>query len=219
MSDAAFRVTRLVYTGFIATWFVVYADRFGPSFVLWFCCAANLLAVAGLWLERPLPISMAAVSVFVIQALFAIDLASRLLVGRHLVGGTEYVFDASRPLELRVLTLHHLVTPLVVLFALRRFGYDRRALLAQSALAVLLVVAGYVAVDPRTTTDDTSMPLVDGRPFDRDYDVNWSHGLFDRPDPRGAVPALAWLLFVYPLIVHLPTHLALSRLGTKRPAA
>lgn len=217
MSRRAFRVTRYVYTAFITTWFVAYALRFGPSFVLWFCCAANLLTLAGLWLERPLPISMAAISVLAVHGVFALDIVSRLILGRYLVGGTEYVFDPSRPLALRVLTLHHLVTPVVIVLGLVRFGYDRRALLAQSVLATLLVLAGYFAVDPRRCTDDDAMPFVDGAPFDRDYNVNFSHGLFDRPDPARGVPALMWLLLGYPLLVHAPTHLVLRRVAPRRP--
>jgi hypothetical protein len=53
------------------------------------------------------------------------------------------MWDARFPLALRLLSLFHVVWPPLLWWALRRVGYDRRALLAQSvfALAVMAVSA------------------------------------------------------------------------------
>jgi hypothetical protein len=39
--------------------------------------------------------------------LWAIDVAARLLTGRHLFGGTEYMWDGAVPLFVRLLSLFH----------------------------------------------------------------------------------------------------------------
>ncbi|MBM3801647.1 MAG: hypothetical protein FJW26_04960 [Acidimicrobiia bacterium] len=63
-----------------------------------------------------------------------------LLTGKHLLGGTEYLWDAHFPLAVRLLTLFHLVWPVLLIWALRRVGYDRRALQWQTAFAVAVLV-------------------------------------------------------------------------------
>jgi hypothetical protein len=73
--------------------------------------------------------------------LWSMDVGWRLVTGHHLVGGTEYMWDASYPLGVRLQSTFHLVLPLVLLSAMRKLGYERRALTLQAAIAggVLIV--------------------------------------------------------------------------------
>ena len=93
-----------------------------------------------------------------IDTVWTLDFLWRLLLGRHLIGGTEYMWDPRWPLCTRLLSLYHVVLPGLLLMALRRTGYDRRAYLLQSLIAVGAVIAGrllgprvninYAFVDP-----------------------------------------------------------------------
>jgi hypothetical protein len=56
------------------------------------------------------------------------------LVGGRLTGLAAYMFDRRMPLHLRSLSLFHVALPPLLLWLLRRLGYDRRALLTQTAL-------------------------------------------------------------------------------------
>ena len=51
------------------------------------------------------------------------------------------MWDPGYPGWLRALSLFHVLLPVTLVFGLRRVGYDRRALAAQSALAALVLVA------------------------------------------------------------------------------
>ena len=64
------------------------------------------------------------------------------MAGRHLIGGTEYMWDPRWPLFTRLLSLYHVVLPPLLVLALRRIGYDRRGYLLQSAIAAVAVAAG-----------------------------------------------------------------------------
>ena len=121
------------------------------------------------------------------------------------------VFAASRPVWLRTMTLHHVVTAATVLFALRRFGYDPRAFRLQTRLGSVLLLAGYFFADPWVRTDDVLVSSGAGVSFDPDYDINWSHGLGGRPEEGTFPMALLFMLVGYPIAVHLPTHFVLRR--------
>jgi hypothetical protein len=105
--------------------------------------------------------------------------------------------------------------PLLLLFAISRLGYVPRAIWIQTLVALVVIPLGYWAADPSLHTNDAIMPRVDGVAFDRDFNLNWTHGFHDRP-ASGAAPWLTvWLS--YPLLVHLPTHVLLSWLPWTRP--
>lgn len=205
------RALSACYLVLVAIWGIVYLVRFGPAIFLWFCCASNVVLAIGLARDSRLLVSMSAVAVLPVQLLFVLDLLAAILFHVHPFGGTEYLFEPARPPWLAVLALHHVVAPLFALRFLRHRGYEPRALARQTVLGATLLVAGYVFVDPTTTTDDVAMPIVDGVAFDRDYDVNWAHGLRGRPPDGNGLPAWLIMLFGYPLAVHLPTHVALRR--------
>jgi hypothetical protein len=84
---------------------------------------------------------MAALTSLVIDGAWIVDLAWRAATGRHLVGGSEYMWDARHPAWLRLLSLFHVWLPPTLVWALRRTGYDRRAFAAQTALAFVVIAA------------------------------------------------------------------------------
>ena len=73
--------------------------------------------------------SAMAVAVLVPEAVWNLDFFTRLIAGRDVIGldATGYMFDAALPLWLRALSLFHVFLPLLLLWTVRRLGYDPRA--------------------------------------------------------------------------------------------
>jgi hypothetical protein len=191
---------------FVAAWVPCYWAHYGPQNFLWFCDVANFVLAAALWWESALLFSWQAVSVLLIQVLWSIDFLCRAILGFHPIGGTGYMFDPEHyPLHIRLLSLFHLATPPLLLWALGRFGYDRRALALQTATACVILPISYWAFAP-------------------EQNLNWAWGPFDKPQELVA-PGLyfAACLVGYPLLLYVPTHLLLMRCchrpdaGTSRP--
>jgi len=174
-------------------WVPAYASVWGASNFLHLCDVAVILTCAGLWSGSALLLSSQAVSSIVIDLLWDVDVASRLLTGRHLLGGTEYLWDASFPLAVRLLTLFHVVWPVLLVWSLRRVGYDRRGYWLQVALASCLFVAARFT-DPRLNINYAFQD-----PF-----FHRSLG----PAPVHVVVSILGLA----VLVYLPVHLVLARL-------
>ena len=105
------------------------------------CDVAVILTCVGLWTNSGLLISSQAISSLLVDIAWALDAGWRLFTGHHLIGGTEYLFDASEPLWIRLLSLYHLVLPALLLWMLYRMGYDRRGWALQSAIALPVFIA------------------------------------------------------------------------------
>ena len=195
---------KLAWTLWVAVWIPLYWKQWGPSTFLWFCDLANLLILAALWTESALLFSWQAVSVLLFQIAFTVDVAGRALLGRHLIGGTEWVFnDGTIPLYIKLLSVGmHLAAPPLLIWAVRKLGYDRRALLAQVATVCILLPICWLG-------------------WDATLNLNWVYKPFNRPQTSMS-PGLYLLVCIigYTLLVFLPTHLLLARLfGGKKEAA
>jgi hypothetical protein len=182
---------KLVWTVWVVVWAPLYWKHYGAQNFLYFCDLGNLLIAVALWLESPLIFSWQATGLLLFQSLYTIDLLGAVLSNRHLIGGTEYMFDSGLPLYLRLLSLFHVVTPPLLLWAIRRLGYDRRGWKYQTLTTWVVVPINHF-----------------WRP---QYDVNWAHGPFFHE--QHVVPGWAYLLgylVVVPLVVYFPTHLLLQ---------
>jgi hypothetical protein len=135
-----FPILRWVAIAWMLVWLPAYIRVWGWPNLLHLCDIAVIFACAGFWLGDRLLISSQAVSLLAPGVLWTADVGWRLFTGRYLVGGTEYMWDVHYPLWVRLLSLFHIGLPIVLLYALRKTGYDRRALAAQSAIAAALLV-------------------------------------------------------------------------------
>jgi len=126
------------------------------------------------------------------QTLYTVDFVGALLTSHHLVGGTEYMFDPGLPLPIRLLSLFHVVTPPLLLWAIWRLGYDPRGWKLQTLMAWVVVPLNYF-----------------WRP---EQDVNWARGLFFRE--QHVIPGWAYLL-AYLTVVPLTRWWEVSRAPTK----
>lgn len=182
---------KLLWTAFVLAWAPLYWRQYGAQNFLFYCDLGNLLITFGLWFESRLVLSWQAVNLLVFQSLYVVDLLSALLTGHHVVGGTEYMFDPSIALSIRLLGLYHVVVPILLLWAVHRLGYDSRALTWATLLMLVVVPVNFF-----------------WRPQDN---VNFARGIghVQRLFP-GWLYLLGYFILV-PLLIYWPTHIALRR--------
>lgn len=129
-----FPVLRWVGLLWVAVWLPAYIHAWGWANLLHLCDVAVILGCAGLWWGGPLLVSSQAVSSLAAGVIWFLDVGWRLVTGRFLVGGTEYMWDTRVPLWIRLLSSFHIGLPLALLWGMRKIGYDRRALGLQAAI-------------------------------------------------------------------------------------
>jgi hypothetical protein len=187
---------KIGYTLFVAVLVPIYLRHYGPANFLWYSDVALLAMVPGLWLESPLIASTMSVAVLLPEILWNLDFFARLATGRAPLGLAAYMFHARLPRYLRALSLFHVALPVVLLWAVARLGYDRRALVVQTISGTALFLLSYALTDPKDN-------------------INWVFGPGAEPQRRIPPPVyLAALVVLFPLIVYWPTHLVLARLFT-----
>jgi len=185
---------KIGWTIWLIVWAPIYWRQYGAQNFLFFCDIGNVLIGVGLWLESSLIFSWATCGLLLFQSLYTIDLAGALLTGRHLIGGTEYMFDPHLSLSVRLLSLFHIVTPPLLLWAIWRLGYDTRGWKLQTLMTWIVIPINYF-----------------WRP---EQDVNWARGLFFHE--QHAMPGWAYLLLyliAVPALIYLPTHFVLLRVS------
>ena len=90
MSGHPFPRLRWAALLWLAVWAPTYAVVYGLGNFLHLCDVAVVLTCLGLWRASALLLSMQALDVL-IDLSWDLDLAWRLVTGRHLLGGTEYM--------------------------------------------------------------------------------------------------------------------------------
>ncbi len=196
------------FTAFMAVLVPVYWANYGPTNFLYFCDAALFLALIAVWTESALAASMAAaVGILIPQFVWCVDFGCELF-GIHLTGMTSYMFDGQKSLFLRGLSFFHGWLPFLLLFLLKRLGYDKRALPAWTAMAwglclvafFLLPAAGAVVANHNT-------------PRNVDYVFGLSDEVAQHWLPAGTYLVL-WMLALTS-VFYVPTHFLLKRVFPK----
>jgi hypothetical protein len=189
---------KIPYTLFLCLLVPVYWVHYGPRNFLWFSDLALLMIAAAMWLQSRWLASMAAVSVLLLELAWNLDFFTRLIADVRLLGLADYMFERSRPLPLRALSLFHVVMPPLLVWLVLELGYEPRAWLAQAALSWIVLPLTYAL----TRAQDN---------------VNWVYGLGKEPQ-RWMPPWLyvGLLMVLFPLCVYLPTHLILAHLAGPR---
>lgn len=193
---------KIAYTAFVAVLVPYYWKTYGPTNFLYFCDVALLMTVAGLWQENALLVSIPTVGIIVPQAVWMADFLGSA-VGVPLLGMTAYMFDDQLSLFARGLSFFHFWLPLLLLWAVWRLGYDRRALVWWTVLAWCLQLVCYFAMPaPPAPPDDPNVPV----------NINYVFGLNEAGPQTWMAPGafLALMMIGLPLLIFLPTHAALS---------
>ncbi|MFZ9060363.1 MAG: hypothetical protein ACO218_03985 [Steroidobacteraceae bacterium] len=184
---------KLAYTALVLVVLVVWLRNYGWRNLLWFSDIALLGAVPALWLDHAPTASILTTAVLVPELMWNLDFLLRLLLRRRILGLTEYMFDAGRPLVLRLLSLFHVPLPAVLLWMVYHYGYDASVGLPGAVLLLALVLPA-------------------SRLFSsEDANINWSWHL---PFTRHRLPAgihLPLLFAAMVVLFCLPTDWAMQR--------
>jgi hypothetical protein len=127
--------------GWLVLFVAIYGWAYGAENFIRLCDVAVILTCLGIMTGSPLLVSSQAVSSLLVDLAWDLDLLWRLFFGRHLIGGTEYMWDSRYPLWVRLMSLFHVVWPPLLLVVLRRLGYEPRGFALQSAIAAVVLVA------------------------------------------------------------------------------
>jgi hypothetical protein len=189
---------------FLAVLIPIYLRTYGPTNFLWFCDAALILTVAGMWMESSLLISMCAVGILLPQFLWLADFGINAC-GIHFLGVTAYMFDPHLSIFTRGLSLFHGWLPLLLLWLLSRVGYDERALIPWGALATVLVLVCYFFT-----------PAAGAHPADPNTPININNIYgFNNARPQTWINenlyVALWIGALW-FLVFLPTHLILRKI-------
>jgi hypothetical protein len=195
MAPAAntFPILRWFALLWMIVWLPAYFRVWGWANLVHLCDVGVILSFLGIWLANSLLLSSQAVGALAAGVLWMLDVGWRLATGRFLVGGVDYMWDSRYPIWVRLLSTFHIGLPLLLLWTLRKVGYDKRALALQSAIAAVLLIAS--------------------RFLQADLNMNWAYR-----DPVwhrtwGPAPAhVALTLIVIVVLIYWPTHVLLGRL-------
>ena len=194
---------KLAYSAFCAVMIPAYWHEYGPTNFLYFCDAAVFITLAALWLENSLLASIAAVGIVLPQIVWVLDFAGHFF-GLKITGMSDYMFDPSLPLFTRTLSLFHGWLPFLLIYAVRRLGYDRRGFAAWLCIAWCLMLVSYFWMPPSgAVLANPKQPV----------NINYVFGFGDKT-PQSWMPAWAWLLTMLvgmPALVWLPSHFALLK--------
>jgi len=196
---------KLAYTAYMAVLVPVYWYYYGPTNFLYFCDVALILTLIAIWPENALLISMCAVGILVPQAVWVVDFVSAA-AGFPLTGMTNYMFDASHSLFLRLLSLFHGWLPFLLVYLVWRTGYDRRGFWSWTLLAWALLFVCFFFMPPPTANPGLT-PV----------NINYVWGLSDTA-AQTWVPPDAWFagqLIGLPIIAFAPVHFLLARFMPK----
>lgn len=196
---------KTAYTGFLAVMIPVYLRNYGPTNFLYFCDAALLLTLVGIWWENALLVSIPAVGILLPQFFWCIDFIVQVCGGK-LTGLTGYMFDANRSLFLRGLSLFHGWLPFLLFYLVCKLGYDKRALLIWSLCCVTLCLIAYFLLPPAgAVLADPKLPR----------NVNYVFGILSDDQPQVWMSPLAYLgTWIVALIgvAAVPTHFLLKKI-------
>lgn len=195
---------KVTYTAFMAVLIPVYWYHYGPTNFLYFCDIALLLTLVGIWNESPLLISLPAVGILMPQALWCVDFVVQLC-GFKMTGMTAYMFDETKPLFLRGLSLFHGWLPFLLVYLVFKTGYDHRALKGCTAGAIGLCLIAFFLLPPAgAVLADPNLPR----------NVNYVFGMDDALAQTWTSPEVylvTWIVLLT-VLVFLPTHFILKKI-------
>lgn len=195
---------KLAYTAFLAVMIPVYWLNYGPTNFLYFCDVALLLTLVGIWKEDALLISIPAVGILMPQFLWCVDYIVQFAGGK-MTGMTAYMFNEKSSLFLRGLSFFHGWLPFLLLYLVKKIGYDTRAAIGWSVICVLLCLTAYFLMPPAgAVLASPNIPR----------NINYVFGM-DDAKPQSMLPPLlylgAWMAALIG-IVTVPTHFLLKKI-------
>lgn len=126
--EIALLITKLVFTAFTLVLIPFYWRAHGSQNFLWLSDIALFLTLIAFWMNSSLLISVSVISFLLPEIVWNIDFFFQLLARRRLLGVTDYMFDPKRTLFLRGLSLFHIALPILWIWGLYLWGYNKTPL-------------------------------------------------------------------------------------------
>jgi hypothetical protein len=190
---------KIGYTLWVIAWIILYARFVTWQHYLWLCHLGNVVIVIGLWTENGLLLSWQALSLLFADLVWTIDFLIGLTFGQTPLGSAWYMFapEADFPRLQKALALFHLFLPMLLIWCVWRFGYDRRALWLQVATCVIIFPISFLVSAP-------------------DDNINWVYGPFGNVQHTVSPPLyLLAAIPAYLLVLYGPSHLLLCLLAPR----
>lgn len=182
---------KLAFTLFVAVLVPVYWKKWGPANFLWFSDVALFVMLIAVWLESNLLASMMAIGVLIPEIAWNIGYFSRLMSGHKTFSLTDYMFDSSRSLFLRSLSLFHVFLPAIIIWMLWKLGFREDAFYYQLALGWSVLLVTYFFTNPTEN-------------------INWVFGPGSKPQTMlNSALYFLLVLLAFPILFYLPTYLIL----------
>ena len=134
------------YTAFVFIVIAVYWVKYGPANFLWFSDIAFFGMAYALWRDDALFPSMMAIGVLPLEFIWTFSYFSGFVgdYGQTWMGVGDYMFDQNLPMWLRALSWFHFFMIGAVIYMLLRKGYDKRAFIPQTVLAMVVLAATHI---------------------------------------------------------------------------
>ncbi len=187
MHSISFWIT-IPYTLFVAVLVPVYWVRYGLTNFLWFSDMALIGTLAALWLESSFLVSMMTTGFLLFDVVWSFLFFYRLIQGGRRGGSVGYMFDPQYSFFIRVLSLFHIILPIIQLWAIGKLGYDVQAWKYQVVLGWIVLPLSYAVSGSKEN-------------------INWVYGVKEVPQKWLPAPLyVAALMVLYPILVCYPTH-------------
>jgi hypothetical protein len=182
-------VQKTLVTAFMCLLIPVFLHYYGPTNFLYFCDLALLVFWLGLVLDSPVLLSAALVGGVLPVLVWNLVFFSSLLSPNPSDSLVGYMFDPEYPLFLRALSvIYKAALPILVLYAVRRVGFDPRGFALWAAVTTPALFVCYLL--PKTPADRFTPA-----------NINYVHGIPGLVAETYALPvviamnlAIAWLL-------------------------
>ena len=139
---------KISYTIFVAVLVPVYWKKWGPANFLWFSDVALFVMLSAVWLESGLLASMMGIAVLAPEIAWNISFFFQLLTGKRIFSLTDYMFDQSKSVFLRALSLFHVALPPLILWMIWKLGFEEKAIYYQILFGWFILFITYFFTDP-----------------------------------------------------------------------
>ncbi len=133
---------KIFMLAWVVAWIPIYTHYYGWTDFLHLSDIAIAITAIGLWFESPVLLTSQAISTLIAESIWTFDVAWAAVTGHILIPGVEYLWETKYPLWLRLMTFYHLWLTALLVWAVWRVGYHRRALKLQMGIATAAIVAG-----------------------------------------------------------------------------
>ena len=186
-------LVKYLLTAFILILVPVYLYYYGLQNFLWLSDIGLFLTLCALWTKSDLIMSMAAVGVLFVELAWSADFFVELIFGINLIHLSDYMFDSSYPIVLRLLSLFHIVTPIIWVLYILQYGYNKRAVYYFTLLYWASLFMTYFFTDHKANISWVFFPEVYNTQF---------------------ISELSWVIFLiigFPVFIFLPTDYILRK--------